>query len=82
MLFMFVISQQVSSWCPELIALEHEAKTNAKFLLFVIDNQTRSVVTMIEVAFLAAQGRKVVLVLPNQDRKSGQAIMGEVISPT
>jgi hypothetical protein len=78
-LFLFSV-QQVAHWCPELISLEHEAKTHAKCLLFVIDSQTRSVVGLIEVAFLAAQGRRVVLVLPTQERQPGQSIMGEEIS--
>jgi hypothetical protein len=50
-------------WRPEFIQLEHEAKMNASVLLFVVDNETRAVASMIEVSYLAACGRCVVLVV-------------------
>ncbi|XP_018572567.1 uncharacterized protein LOC108911959 [Anoplophora glabripennis] len=69
---------QVSIWAPELVAQEHDAKQAASVLLFVIDSQTRSTVGMIEVAYLIASGRCVVVVA--QPYKQGQAIMGETIT--
>ena len=50
-------------WRPELIDLENKAKQKADILFFVVDNQTRSVVSMIEVAYIAATQRHLLLVL-------------------
>ncbi|KAJ8917164.1 hypothetical protein NQ315_012656 [Exocentrus adspersus] len=69
---------QVSIWAPELVAQEHDAKQAASVLLFVIDSQTRSTVGMIEVSYLVASGRCVVVVA--QPYKQGQTIMGEIIT--
>lgn len=65
-------------WAPELVALEHEAKQSASVLLYVIDSQTRSVAGMIEVGYLIAAGRCVILVAHPYER--GQDIMGEQLS--
>ncbi|XP_056632386.1 uncharacterized protein LOC130442363 isoform X3 [Diorhabda sublineata] len=69
---------QVSMWAPELVAQEYDAKQAASVLLFVIDSQTRSTVGMIEVAYLVASGRCVVVVAQPYER--AQTIMGEVIT--
>ncbi|CAH1134535.1 unnamed protein product [Ceutorhynchus assimilis] len=69
---------QVSMWAPELLAQEHDAKQSASVLLFVIDSQTRSTVGMVEVAYLVACGRCVIVVA--QPYRIGQTIMGEVIT--
>ncbi|ENN72679.1 hypothetical protein YQE_10776, partial [Dendroctonus ponderosae] len=69
---------QVSIWAPELLAQEHDAKQSASVLLFVIDSQTRSTVGMLEVAYLVACGRCVIVVA--QPYRIGQTIMGEVIT--
>lgn len=69
---------QVSMWAPELVAKEHNAKQAASLLLFVVDSETRSVAGMIEVAFLVAGGRCVVLVANSY--RAGQTIMGEYIT--
>ncbi|XP_030764412.1 uncharacterized protein LOC115888732 isoform X3 [Sitophilus oryzae] len=69
---------QVSMWAPELLAQEHDAKQSASVLLFVIDSQTRSTVGMLEVAYLVASGRCVIVVA--QPYKKGQTIMGETIT--
>lgn len=71
----------MASWHPGLIALEEEAKQSATVLFFVIDNQTRAVSSMLEASYLAASGRKLVLVV---SRLSGpwQQICGEAISNT
>lgn len=80
MLFLMCIfaCQQVTIWAPELVAQEHDAKQSASVLLYVVDSQTRSVAGMIEVAYLVAAGRCVVLVA--YPYRSGQSIMGEQIS--
>ena len=69
---------QVDDWRPELMAMEAEAKDKADILLFVIDNQTRSTASMVEVAYLAGRGRKLVLVM----RPFGQnaCVAGESLS--
>ncbi|RZC39640.1 hypothetical protein BDFB_003351 [Asbolus verrucosus] len=69
---------QVSMWVPELVAQEHDAKQAASVLLFVVDSQTRSTVGMIEVAYLVASGRCVVVVA--HPYRPGQSIMGETIT--
>ncbi|XP_060527281.1 uncharacterized protein LOC132702572 isoform X2 [Cylas formicarius] len=69
---------QVSIWAPELLAQEHDAKQSASVLLFMIDSQTRSTVGMVEVAYLVASGRCVIVVA--QPYRIGQSIMGEIIS--
>ncbi|KAL1505324.1 hypothetical protein ABEB36_004915 [Hypothenemus hampei] len=69
---------QVSMWAPELIAQEYDAKQSASVLLFVIDSQTRSTVGMLEVAYLVACGRCVIVVA--QPYRLGQTIMGETIT--
>ncbi|KAJ6215764.1 hypothetical protein RDWZM_010264 [Blomia tropicalis] len=43
---------QVDQWIPEMIEMERKAKDDARILFFVIDDQTRSIVSMIEVAYL------------------------------
>lgn len=74
----FLRLQQVAMWAPELVAQEHDAKQSASVLLFVIDSQTRSTVGMLEVAYLVACGRCVIVVA--QPYRIGQTIMGENIT--
>ncbi|GLG99492.1 Uncharacterized protein GBIM_05949 [Gryllus bimaculatus] len=71
---------QVSHWGPELIELEHQAKQNAAVLFFVIDNQTRSVASIIEAAHMSGRHRKLILVIHAYEGP-GQKIWGESISP-
>lgn len=54
---------QVDNWTPEVVITERYAKQNAQVLLFVIDKQTRSTVSLIESAFMAGDSRKLVLVI-------------------
>ncbi|CAK4313198.1 unnamed protein product [Aphanomyces euteiches] len=54
---------QVDEWYEELIELESRAKDTASFVLFVIDNLTRSIVSMNEAAEFMCCGRRVVLVV-------------------
>ena len=46
---------QVDEWFPELIEVEEQAKMTASLLLFVVDNQTRAISSMVEIAYLAGQ---------------------------
>ncbi|XP_041370565.1 uncharacterized protein LOC121384307 isoform X2 [Gigantopelta aegis] len=55
----------VNNWRPELIELEDRAKQAATLLFFVIDNQTRAVVSMVEVAYLNGCHRQTVVVFNN-----------------
>lgn len=59
--------------------MEHHAKENADVLFYVIDNQTRGIVVMIEVAYLVAKQRNVVLVI-NGFKEPGQRICNEPLS--
>jgi raw len=54
---------QVSHWGPELVELEWKAKQHATVLFFVMDNETRSVASLIEAAHSAAKQRKLILVI-------------------
>lgn len=70
---------QVAQWGPELIELENQAKQNAEVMFFVIDNQTRSVASMIEAAQIAGTQRKLILVV-HEFEKPGSVVMGETIT--
>uniref|UniRef100_A0A1I8F361 EF-hand domain-containing protein n=1 Tax=Macrostomum lignano TaxID=282301 RepID=A0A1I8F361_9PLAT len=56
---------QVDSWYPQLIDIENTAKDNASVLLFVLDPRTRGIASIVESAYLAGQGRNLVLVIPD-----------------
>ncbi|XP_059150943.1 uncharacterized protein LOC131937480 isoform X2 [Physella acuta] len=53
---------QVNTWRPELVELEDRAKNVAELLFFVIDNKTRSVVSLCEIAYLVGCGRQIIVV--------------------
>jgi len=53
---------EVDDWSPELVEVEAAAKANAETLLFVIDPQTRAIVSIMEALAYAGQGRDVVIV--------------------
>ena len=71
--------QQVGEWRPELLEVEYQAKENATVMFFVIDNQTRGVSALIEVAHLAGNRRKLILVIQSYAQKN-QIICNEQIS--
>lgn len=54
---------QVDDWTPEIVEIERHAKQNAKILLFVIDKQTRSTVSLVESAYMAGENSNLVLVI-------------------
>ncbi|KAH9419367.1 hypothetical protein DERP_005878 [Dermatophagoides pteronyssinus] len=67
---------QVDHWGPELIEMESYAKQNSEVLFFVVDNQTRAIASMIEVAFIAALSRKLILVIIDLEPWSEQMVIG------
>ncbi|KAF7494382.1 hypothetical protein SSS_04341 [Sarcoptes scabiei] len=72
---------QVDNWGPELIELESYAKQNSEVLFFVIDNQTRAIASMIEVAFVAASRRKLILVINDLDQWSEDICVSDDLIP-
>ncbi|GLE10909.1 hypothetical protein PINS_up023181 [Pythium insidiosum] len=56
---------QVDEWYEELVAEETRAKEGAKFLLIVIDNSTRAIVSINESVEYICRGRRIVLVVEN-----------------
>ena len=77
---------QCPNWVPEMIELEHQAKQTSKVLLYVLSNQTRNVVTMMEIAYLAGcsadRGHKLVVVLEHYPESGVTVNMGEALSST
>jgi hypothetical protein len=69
---------QVDNWTPELVDVERQAKTEALNWLFVIDGQTRAIVSMVEIAgLLAADPPSMYLVI--QDVPVGMEIDGQPV---
>jgi hypothetical protein len=54
---------QVDEWTPDLVDIEMKAKDTSTILLFVIDNSTRALASMLEASGYIGEGRKVVLVI-------------------
>lgn len=73
-------SQQVDHWSEDLIEIEHAAKRNATILLYVIDSQTRNVVSVVESASLAGRQNNIVLVVHPHGAVSGSTVAGEKVS--
>ncbi|CAI8039010.1 hypothetical protein GBAR_LOCUS21707, partial [Geodia barretti] len=71
---------QVDHWSPELIDIEEEAKQAASTLLYVIDDQTRAVSSMVEVANFVGSGRDVLVVVSDIQGES-PVISGDVLTP-
>eukprot|EP00040_Diaphanoeca_grandis_P033785 m.207704 g.207704 ORF g.207704 m.207704 type:complete len:632 (-) comp32990_c0_seq1:484-2379(-) len=71
---------QVDFWEPALVELEQQAKKNAQLLFFVIDNRTRGIASMVEVAHLAASNTQLVVVM--QDFGEECIIDGTTMSPS
>lgn len=74
-----LFQQQVEEWRPELLEVEFHAKENATIMFFVLDNQTRGVSALIEVAYLAGNKRKLILVIQSYSQKN-QTICDEEIT--
>jgi len=74
-----LFNPQVEEWYPELMALENRAKEAAAVNLFVIDQDTRALMSIIEaVEYIATQRPVAVAVLP--DLHPGFKIGGDEIS--
>lgn len=72
----------MEDWSPDLIRLEADAKKNAFVLLFVFDPKvTRGLASLVEVSYLAAQGRCLVIVRPDLSSISS-IISGEDLPDT
>merc|ERR1711865_336133 len=71
---------QVEDWYEELVAIEANAKENAKALLFVIDNQTRAITSCLEATEFICVGRVVSLVV-SPDIAAASSIDGEPVRP-
>lgn len=54
---------QIDNWTPDVVDIERVAKQNAQILLFVIDRQTRSAVSLVESAFLVCEQSKGVVIV-------------------
>ncbi|XP_025415759.1 uncharacterized protein LOC112687330 isoform X2 [Sipha flava] len=71
---------QVDHWSQDLIEIEHAAKESATILFYVIDSQTRNVVSDIETANFAGHNNNLVLVIHPQDAVTGSIVAGEQIT--
>ncbi len=71
---------QQLNWVPEMIELEHQAKQTSQVMLFVLDEQTRNIVSMVEVAYMAGAGRRLIVVLCSYP-SSDHSICDEKINP-
>jgi len=68
---------QVDNWSPRYVELEDQAKESSEILFFVVDNQTRGIASMVELAYLAGAGRTLVAVMLDFDAES--SINGELL---
>jgi Ca2+-binding EF-hand superfamily protein len=75
---------QVDHWTPDLVQKEAIAKASADILFFVVDNQTRAIASMIEVAehvaYAETSAKRVVVVI--KDVEEGAVMNGELIDAT
>jgi len=72
------------TWKPEMMELEHQAKQTSQLLFFVLNEQTRNVVSMIEISYLAGKKRKLICCLGQYPKPplSNHTINSEAISMT
>ena len=61
---------QVADWTPDLVEIEHRAKKLAPLLFFVIDHDTRALASIVEVCYLAARGRSIIVVMNSMPDKN------------
>jgi hypothetical protein len=69
---------QVEDWNPHLMVLENLMKVCCSTLLFVIDAETRALMSMIEAAQYIPEGRDVVLVV--ESLRAGTHIKSDIVS--
>merc|ERR1711959_141614 len=70
---------QVKEWSEELLAKEQQAKQEAAVLLFVIDGDTRALMSMLEAVEFVVSGRDVVLAVNSveEGQSIGEDLVGE-----
>lgn len=71
---------QVAHWSEALIELEYHAKQTSVVLFYVLDRETRNIVSLVEAGYLAGSQRKLVLVADSTPRRPGDLISGETVS--
>ena len=71
---------QVDNWYPELMQIEERAKNNSTIKFFVFDNETRALASLVETAFMASIGWRLVVVLHYLPESTEVKIAGEILS--
>ena len=71
---------QVDEWYPELIEIEEKAKRNSTIKFFVFDSETRGIASLVETAFMASIGWRLVVVLHYLPESTEVKIAGEILS--
>ena len=71
---------QVDNWFPELMQIEEYAKKNSTIKLFVFDSETRALASLVETAFMASIGWRLVVVLHYLPESTEVKIAGEILS--
>ncbi|KAF6033077.1 hypothetical protein EB796_008658 [Bugula neritina] len=67
---------QVETWTQDLIYKENKAKENSDWLLFMLETNTRGIVSLVEVAYLVGSGRSVLFIL-QKEREEGKICIKE-----
>uniref|UniRef100_A0A915J8Q6 Uncharacterized protein n=1 Tax=Romanomermis culicivorax TaxID=13658 RepID=A0A915J8Q6_ROMCU len=57
---------QRATWTEDMIKIEERAKNNSRLLLFVVDSSQPSLISLVEIAFLAARNAPLIVVLPTE----------------
>ncbi|KAI6647274.1 hypothetical protein LOD99_12271 [Oopsacas minuta] len=71
---------QVDDWYPELIQVEESAKKNSFLKFVVFDSQTRALASLVETAFMASIGWRLVVVLHYLSESDEVKIAGETLT--
>ena len=71
---------QVEDWYPELIQMEETAKKSSYIKLYVFDSQTRAIASLVEAAFMASIGWRIVVVLHYLSESKEVEIAGETLT--
>ena len=71
---------QVDDWYPELIQIEEDAKRNSTIKLFVFDSETRGIASLVETAFMASIGWRIVVILHYLSESKEVEIAGETLT--
>ena len=71
---------QVDDWYPELIQMEESAKKSSYLKLYLFDSQTRALASLVETAFMASIGWRIVVVLHYLSESNEVEIAGETVT--